>query len=69
MFPLWPFLFAVLVLPALFALFFVHAVTLSFVRLGLSPGAALLFFVACLAGGFINVPVWREERREPEPPV
>ncbi|MBX6378512.1 MAG: DUF1614 domain-containing protein, partial [Clostridia bacterium] len=28
-----------------------------------------LFFVACLAGGFINVPVWREERREPEPPV
>ncbi len=55
-------LFSVL-LPILFAL----APAVAFAKLGLNPFLGYAFFILCLLGGSINIPVYREEMvfREP----
>lgn len=60
MFFLGPLLLFFLILPLLFLLVFFNLATISFARLGLSPEAALAFFLASAAGSVINIPVSRE---------
>lgn len=48
-----------LLLPALFLLFYFQVATFSLTRLGLSPEGAVLFFGLCLVGGVVNIPVSR----------
>jgi uncharacterized membrane protein len=48
-----------LLLPALFLLFYFQVAAFSLTRLGLSPEGAVLFFGLCLVGGVINIPVSR----------
>ncbi|MEW6770830.1 MAG: DUF1614 domain-containing protein [Bacillota bacterium] len=48
-----------LLLPALFLLFYFQVAAFSLTRLGLSPEGAVLFFGFCLVGGVINIPVSR----------
>ena len=55
---LLPVLF-LLLLPALFSLFYFQVAAFSLTRLGLSPEGAVLFFGLCLIGGIINIPVSR----------
>ncbi|MGB9887513.1 MAG: DUF1614 domain-containing protein [Moorellales bacterium] len=56
---LGPWLLLFLLLPFLFMLLFFNLATFSFARLGLSPEGAVLFFLACLLGSVINLPVSR----------
>jgi uncharacterized membrane protein len=49
-----------LILPLLFLLVFFNLAAISFARLGLSPEAAIAFFLASVAGSVINIPVSRE---------
>lgn len=71
MFFLGPWLLLILILPFLFLVIFLNLATVSFGRLGLSPEGALLFFLACLVGSVINIPISREKvivRRLPSLP-
>ena len=55
-----PLLVILLVLaPVLIGLAYVHAITFSFHRLGLSPEGAILLFVAALIGSMVNIPISR----------
>ncbi len=45
--------------PVLIGLAYVHAITFSFHRLGLSPEGAILLFVASLVGSMVNIPISR----------
>lgn len=58
-----------LLLPALFLLFYFHVATFSLTRLGLSPEGAVLFFGLCLIGGIVNIPVSRRRIAVEEGPV
>jgi uncharacterized membrane protein len=53
------FLILLLLAPIFLGLFYFHAITLSFERLGLSPEGAMLLFAASLVGGWINIPISR----------
>lgn len=54
-------LLLLLLLPALFFLFYFQVAAFSLTRLGLSPEGAVLFFGLCLLGGVINIPVSRRQ--------
>lgn len=54
-----PFIFLILLFPLLLLLLFLNVAALSFARLGLSPGGALLFLTASAIGSLINVPLSR----------
>jgi len=58
-----------LLLPALFLLFYFHVAAFSLTRLGLSPEGAVLFFGLCLIGGIVNIPVSRRRITVEEGPV
>jgi uncharacterized membrane protein len=55
----WLLLFGILLVPLLWVLWLTQVVSYSFARLGLSPSATLLVLVGSLAGGWINIPIWR----------
>lgn len=57
---LGPLLVFFLILPLLLAALFFNLATVSFARLGLSPTAAVVFFLASVVGGVINIPISRE---------
>ncbi len=50
-------LFALLI-PLLVLILFYRLVTVSFVRLGISPRLVAALFVGILVGGLVNIPVW-----------
>ena len=52
-------LIALLLIGLFWAFWFTQAVTFSFAKLGLSPGATLLVLLASLFGGYVNIPVTR----------
>jgi len=56
---LGPWLLLFLLLPLLFVMLFFNLAAVSFARLGLSPEAAIAFFLACLIGSVINIPISR----------
>ncbi|MEW6447163.1 MAG: DUF1614 domain-containing protein [Bacillota bacterium] len=58
-----------LLLPALFLLFYFQVAAFSLTRLGLSPQGAVLFFGLCLIGGIVNIPVSRRRIAVEEGPV
>ena len=47
----------------------VHLMTLTFERLGLSPGSALLLMVSSLLGSVINVPLFTLRASAPSRPI
>lgn len=49
----------------LIAFLFFDVLSLSLTKLGLSPWAALLVFIASIAGSVINIPVWRSQVTQP----
>ncbi|MEW6574661.1 MAG: DUF1614 domain-containing protein [Bacillota bacterium] len=59
----------ILLLPALFLLFYFQVAAFSLTRLGLSPQGAVLFFGLCLIGGVVNIPVSRRRIAVEEGPV
>lgn len=65
---LLPILF-LLLLPALFFLFYFQVAAFSLTRLGLSPQGAVIFFGLCLIGGMVNIPVTRRRITLEEGPV
>ncbi len=58
------FILFLLLIPLLFAL----APALAFAKLGLSPVCGYVFFIVCLVGSSINIPVHREEVDDSMPP-
>ncbi|MEC4686432.1 MAG: DUF1614 domain-containing protein [Nitrospirota bacterium] len=58
------FILFLLLIPLLFAL----APALAFAKLGLSPVCGYVFFIACLLGSSINIPVHRGEVEDSIPP-
>jgi uncharacterized membrane protein len=58
-------IFLIFLLFILFLIFILPAVAFS--KLGLSPFAGLVFFVLCLAGSAINIPVYKKELDYYEP--
>lgn len=58
------FLLFLLLIPVLFIL----APAVAFAKMGLSPFFGSAFFILCLFGGGINIPVYREKIRYPQPP-
>jgi len=57
------FILFLLLIPLLFAL----APAVAFAKLGLNPFLGYAFFILCLLGGSINIPVYREELTSREP--
>ena len=57
------FILLLLLIPVLFAL----APALAFAKLGLSPFCGYVFFIVCLLGSSINIPVHREEVEDSMP--
>jgi uncharacterized membrane protein len=57
------FILFLLLIPLLFAL----APAVAFAKLGLNPLLGYAFFILCLLGGSINIPVYREEFASREP--
>ncbi len=57
------FILLLLLIPLLFAL----APALAFAKLGLSPVCGYIFFIVCLLGSSINIPVHREEVEDSMP--
>jgi uncharacterized membrane protein len=57
------FILFLLLIPLLFAL----APAVAFAKLGLNPFLGYAFFILCLLGGSINIPVYREELVSSEP--
>jgi uncharacterized membrane protein len=57
------FILFLLLIPLLFAL----APAVAFAKLGLNPFLGYAFFILCLLGGSINIPVYREELPSREP--
>ncbi len=59
--------FFILLLPLLFFLAQIGILSLAFGKLGLSPASGVLFFLACLMAGGINVPLRRRPVAPPPP--
>jgi uncharacterized membrane protein len=65
----WLLTIGFLLVPILWALWFTHAISFSFARLGLPPEITLLVLFGSLVGGFINIPIWRRQLHRPTPDV
>ena len=53
-------IFFILLLPLLFFLAQAGILGIAFAKLGLSPGSGVLFFLACLVAGGLNIPIHRK---------
>lgn len=69
--PFSPHYLLFLILFALWILFsiYVNLITLTFARLGLSPGSALLLMMSSLLGSLINLPVFTLRASAPPSPI
>jgi uncharacterized membrane protein len=61
----WLLLIGIVLMPLLWALWLTEVVSFSFARLGLSPAVTALVLLGSLAGGWINIPIWRRRIRLP----